>query len=73
MSEIERRSTANQTNCAPEATVLGSGLRLPALSAAEYNGTLGHTLDYDDVHIAITGHATAVILPALLALAQQCR
>lgn len=58
---------------AAEAIVLGSGLRLPALSAAEYNGTLGHTLDYDDVHIAITGHASAVILPALLALAQQQR
>jgi len=54
-----------------EATVIGSALRLPALSAAEYNGTLGHTLDYDDVHLAITGHATAVLLPALLALAQQ--
>jgi 2-methylcitrate dehydratase PrpD len=57
----------------PEATVIGSVLRLPAASAAEYNGTLGHTLDYDDVHLAITGHATAVVLPALLALAQQQR
>jgi 2-methylcitrate dehydratase PrpD len=56
-----------------EATVIGSALRLPALCAAEYNGTLGHTLDYDDVHLAITGHATAVLLPALLALAQQQR
>jgi 2-methylcitrate dehydratase PrpD len=56
-----------------EATVIGSALRLPAASAAEYNGTLGHMLDYDDVHLAITGHATAVLLPALLALAQQLR
>lgn len=57
----------------PEATAIGSVLRVPAASAAEYNGTLGHTLDYDDVHLAITGHATAVLLPALLALAQQQR
>lgn len=56
-----------------EATVVGSALRLPALSAAEYNGTLGHMLDYDDVHLAITGHATAVLLPALLAMAEQQR
>lgn len=56
---------------APEAMVLGSALRLPAASAAEYNGTLGHTLDYDDVHLAITGHASAVLLPALVALAEQ--
>lgn len=55
----------------PEATVAGTALRLPAASAAEYNGTLGHVLDYDDVHMAITGHATAAILPALLALAEQ--
>jgi 2-methylcitrate dehydratase PrpD len=56
-----------------EATVIGSTLRLPAASAAEYNGTLGHMLDYDDVHLAITGHATTVLLPALLALAEQQR
>lgn len=55
----------------PEASVIGCVLRLPAAAAAEYNGTLGHTLDYDDVHLAITGHATAVVLPALLAQAQQ--
>ena len=56
---------------APQAMAIGSTVRLPAACAAEYNGTLGHTLDYDDVHLAITGHATAVLLPALLALAEQ--
>ncbi len=55
----------------PEATAIGRDLRLPAACAAEYNGTLAHALDYDDVHLAITGHATAVVLPALLALAEQ--
>lgn len=55
----------------PEAIAIGSAHRLPAVSAAEYNGTLAHVLDYDDVNLAITGHATAVIVPALLALAQQ--
>lgn len=54
-----------------QALAIGSVRWLPAACAAEYNGTLGHTLDYDDVHLAITGHATAVVLPALLAFAQQ--
>ena len=54
-----------------EAIAIGSALRLPAAAAAEYNGTLGHMLDYDDVHLAITGHPTAVLMPALLAMAQQ--
>ena len=48
-----------------EAIAIGSALRLPAAAAAEYNGTLGHMLDYDDVHLAITGHPTAVLMPAL--------
>ena len=55
-----------------EAIAIGSTLRLPATAAAEYNGMLGHMLDYDDVHLAITGHPTAVLMPALLAMAQQC-
>jgi 2-methylcitrate dehydratase PrpD len=56
---------------AQQSIAIGSALRLPAASAAEYNGTLGHMLDYDDVHLAITGHSTAVMMPALLAMAQQ--
>ncbi len=54
-----------------EAIAIGAGRMLPAAAAAEYNGTLAHVLDYDDVNLAITGHATAVVAPALLALGQQ--
>ena len=33
---------------APESSVVGYGLRLPAMAAAFANGALAHALDYDD-------------------------
>ena len=41
-----------------------------AVTAALLNGTAGHVLDYDDVHNALPGHATAPVAPAILALAE---
>ena len=55
---------------AAAATLVGHGARAPALMAALVNGTTSHALDYDDVHLSYVGHPTAVILPALLALAE---
>lgn len=40
------------------------------LDAALVNGTAAHALDYDDTHWALHGHASAPILPAVLALAE---
>ncbi len=54
-----RRSTAR------EASVLLAAERLPAQDAALINGTAAHALDYDDV--ALAGHPSAVLVPALLA------
>src|SRR5260370_5969050 len=34
---------------------------------------MGHALDYDDVNLAMPGHPSVAILPALLALAEQRR
>jgi len=51
--------------------VIGSTLRLPALSAALLNGTAAHALDYDDVNLAMPGHPTVAVLPAVLALAEE--
>jgi 2-methylcitrate dehydratase PrpD len=56
---------------APNATVFLHGGRLPALSAALVNGTASHALDYDDVNLAMPGHPTVAIMPALLALAEE--
>ncbi len=53
-----------------EAGVIGHAARLPAASAALVNGAAGHALDFDDVNLAMPGHPSVAILPALLALAE---
>lgn len=53
------------------ATVVGREAGAPALAAALINGAAGHALDYDDTHTTMSGHPTAPVLPAVLALAQQ--
>jgi 2-methylcitrate dehydratase PrpD len=55
---------------AAQAGIIGHQARLPALSAALINGAIGHALDYDDVNLAMPGHPSVAILPALLALAE---
>ncbi|MGH7053508.1 MAG: MmgE/PrpD family protein [Stellaceae bacterium] len=57
----------------PQASLIGHQGRLPALSAALVNGAAGHALDYDDVNLAMPGHPSVAILPALLALAERER
>jgi 2-methylcitrate dehydratase PrpD len=56
---------------APVAGVAGRAERLPVLSAALVNGAASHALDFDDVNLAMPGHPSVAILPALLALAEQ--
>ena len=53
------------------ATVIGHAKKLPALSAALINGAASHALDFDDVNLAMPGHPSVAILPALLALAEE--
>lgn len=56
----------------PVAHMIGRGEeRLPAVSAALVNGTAAHALDFDDVNLAMCGHPSVAILPALLALAEE--
>lgn len=55
---------------AGQASVIGHSLRLPMLSAPLVNGAAGHALDFDDVNVAMPGHPSVAILPALLALAE---
>lgn len=54
----------------PEATLLPSGMRLPAASAALVNGTYAHALDFDDNHLPSLLHPSAPMVPALLAEAE---
>jgi 2-methylcitrate dehydratase PrpD len=55
----------------PESSVLGSGRRVGAPAAALANGVLLHALDFDDTHAGGLVHATAVVLPAALAVGEQ--
>jgi 2-methylcitrate dehydratase PrpD len=48
-----------------ESSILFGAARASALDAALINGTAGHALDFDDV--ALGGHPSTVLVPALLA------
>lgn len=55
----------------PEATILGGTTQVSAPAAALANGTLVHALDFDDTHAGGLVHATAVVLPAALAVGEE--
>ena len=55
------------------ASVVGTDVALTAPHAALVNGTAAHALDFDDNYHGNMGHATAVLAPALLALAEERR
>ena len=52
------------------ASVLGTDRTASPVTAALWNGTASHALDYDDTVTALPGHVTAPLLPGLLALAE---
>ena len=55
----------------PTATAIGSAQRRPAPSAALVNGTLAHSLDFDDTHLPSVLHPSSVVIPAALAVAEE--
>ncbi|HEX7404381.1 MAG TPA: MmgE/PrpD family protein, partial [Candidatus Nanopelagicaceae bacterium] len=55
----------------PTSGVIGSPTRVPAASAALVNGTLAHSLDFDDTHLPSILHPSATIIPATLAVAEE--
>ncbi|HEY1361293.1 MAG TPA: MmgE/PrpD family protein [Xanthobacteraceae bacterium] len=54
---------------APEHPFAASCLRMPAADRALLYGVAAHVLDYDDT--ALSGHPSAVLVPAILAAAQE--
>jgi 2-methylcitrate dehydratase PrpD len=54
-------------------TVLGTSHRAPAPLAILINGAFAHGLDFDDTHAGSITHASAVVLPTALALAEAQR
>jgi 2-methylcitrate dehydratase PrpD len=64
------RSYATDQGGRPEAHAVGVAEPLPAELAALVNGTLAHSLDYDDTHLPSVLHPSASIVPASLAVAE---
>ena len=54
----------------PQAVLVGRPNRASVRQAAWFNGSAGHAHDYDDVHLAMTGHPTVPVAPVVLALAE---
>src|SRR5258708_6114774 len=67
-TQAVRRAVATQISASGESPVIGGG-RAPAAIAAMVTGTAAHALDYDDNFHPAISHASAVLVPALLAAA----
>lgn len=65
------RAVANSWGGSDQAETIGWGDRLPAASAALVNGTLAHSLDFDDTHHEVRIHASTVVIPTAIAAAQK--
>lgn len=62
---------AYEADGADQATVIGTPRKLPSPWAAMVNGTAAHVLELDDNFYPALTHASAVLLPALLAAAEE--
>jgi 2-methylcitrate dehydratase PrpD len=53
-----------------EATIIATGEKVPCLHAALVNGTMGHSLEFDDLHREGGAHPGVTVIPAALAAAE---
>ena len=53
-----------------KSTIIGSGLQTSPSLAALANGTMGHAMDYDDYAMAIGGHPSVALAPAIFAIGE---
>lgn len=67
--EFAKAVTAAVSDGGP-CTILGTPRTGSAAAAALANGTLAHGLDFDDTHAASITHASAVVVPTALAMAE---
>ncbi|MCD0504721.1 MmgE/PrpD family protein [Bordetella petrii] len=69
--DFSRRALAavRELDSGGDSVVIGTELRMDARNAALANGVLVHGLDYDDTHARGVIHATASVLPTVLAVA----
>ena len=64
------REVAAASGGAPESTLVGAGLKLPAPLAALYNGGLAHGNEFDDTYSEGRWHGSAPVVPPALAVAE---
>lgn len=62
---------ARDTGGVPESGIIGGGFRTSAPDAALVNGTLCHSMDYDDG--GYHGHPSGTVVPVLLALGEKLK
>lgn len=64
-------AAARRLGTGDEASAWGFGARLPAPSAALVNGTLVHSLEFDDTHRASIVHGSSVVVTSAFAAAER--
>jgi len=55
---------------APQATLIGGGVKVPVVPTALANGTIGHVVEFDDGHTLAMTHPGAVSVPTSLAVTE---
>lgn len=60
-----------ESNGRPESTVFGSGFKTSCLNAVLANGTMVHTVDFDDTHLPSIAHFGACVVPVALAVGEK--
>ena len=66
-----RRTIDGWSSAGGPASIIGSATTAPTPFAAFANGTAAHAQDFDDNFLAALTHASAVLVPAILALAEE--
>ena len=67
---VETRELAIEWGGAPQSTIFGCGVKVPAPAAAQANASMAHSLDFDDVHEAAIMHPGVVTIPTALAVGE---
>ncbi|WP_431710508.1 MmgE/PrpD family protein [Glutamicibacter uratoxydans] len=70
-AEIQAYISAAYPQEAGQAKIWGTDENASVTKAALANATAGHLMDFDDVHYDIHGHASTVIVPVIIAIAQE--
>ena len=66
-----RQAAALATDGAGPASIIGTALKVPAADAAYANSVAGHGLVREDMHTGSVAHLGIIVMPVLLALAQE--